>query len=283
MARLSESEEMQSSLFPLMACFIAICLCHRSKRPALKFQSPAPAARVWVDEDRPAEVSFEATGVDLPEAGYIILYINGREIAQKFERNQNAISFPELDEGVYNLEIKLFDRSGKYSEVSASTAFAARRYLELMVHEDYPVSAEGPRADGSLARMPGLQEWDYVTSPDAVGSATARLHALWTQKLAIAANGSAADAADAAAADAAADRVFSAYREFHRSIMADPTLWASNQFLVYRTMDRGLGNQLESLVSAFAMALLTNRVFLVDSTLVHHLFRRAPARGGSKE
>jgi hypothetical protein len=224
------------------------------------------------------EISFEASGVRLPENGYILLYVNGREINQRFAKSQNTIAIPELDEGTYSLEIRLFDRQGKYTEISATTAFMARRYLELMVHEDYPVSAEGPRADGSVDRMPGLQEWDYSTSADPERSPGARLRALWAHRLSAAANRSSTDAAAAAAADVAADGVFDAYREFHARIMADPALWRSNQFLVYRTMDRGLGNQLESLVSAFAMALLTNRVFLVDSTLVHHLFRPVAAR-----
>jgi len=29
-----------------------------------------------------------------------------------------------------------------------------------MEHEDYPVAAESPRADGSLAHMPGVEDWD---------------------------------------------------------------------------------------------------------------------------
>ena len=217
---------------PLLLVKLSLSI-HAKSEPSIKFTSPAPAARVWVDEEHPVEVAFQARGIRLPDEGYMLLYINGREIPQRFERAQNAVSLPDLDEGSYTIEVKLFNRQGEFAEVSASSAFLARRYLELMVHEEYPVSAEGPRSDGSLGHLPGLQEWDHSTAADPPGSPAARLRELWERRL--------GGGEDGAAADAAADGVFRAYREFHGRIMADPALWASNSFLVYRTMDRGLG------------------------------------------
>ena len=56
-----------------------------------------------------------------------------------------------------------------------------------------------------------------------------------------------------------ASKIFKVYAEFHEQVMANASLWSSNNFVIYRTMDRGMGNQLESLVSSYVLALLTNR------------------------
>ena len=188
---------------PLLLVKLSLSI-HAKSEPSIKFISPAPAARVWVDEEHPVEVAFQARGIRLPDEGYMLLYINGREIPQRFERAQNAVSLPDLDEGSYTIEVKLFNRQGEFAEVSASSAFLARRYLELMVHEEYPVSAEGPRSDGSLGHLPGLQEWDHSTAADPPGSPAARLRELWERRLGGGEDSAAADAARPKTASGAA-------------------------------------------------------------------------------
>jgi len=187
----------------------------------------------------------------------------------------------ELDDRNYKLEARFFDKRDRPTEHVASVTLMARRYLELMEHEEYHVSAEGPRGDG-FDGMTGLDEWEIEDSGTRFSSVASdmkelKFDVLWKD-----------DSEDLRMLKSRwasrlsyeqirqGDEILSAYSDFHRQVMKDKSLWRSNNFLIYRTMDRGLGNQLESLVSAFAMALLTNRVFLVDSTTIHHLLRPPP-------
>lgn len=56
--------------------------------------------------------------------------------------------------------------------------------------------------------------------------------------------------------------VFADYIKFHREMMARPL--EKQRILLYHAPDEGLGNRLEGLVSAFALAVVTKRAFIVD-------------------
>jgi xyloglucan fucosyltransferase len=57
---------------------------------------------------------------------------------------------------------------------------------------------------------------------------------------------------------------------FKTSLVSSP---APSLFLISLSCQLGLGNQLETLVSSFVLALLTERIFLVDGATVHHLLQ----------
>jgi xyloglucan fucosyltransferase len=85
-------------------------------------------------------------------------------------------------------------------------------------------------------------------------------------------------------------------RDWHNEVMASPSSFKSAKFLIFKTSlvtspplpfitkqlcllssspscQLGLGNQLETLVSSFVLAILTERIFLVDGATVHHLLQ----------
>jgi hypothetical protein len=64
------------------------------------------------------------------------------------------------------------------------------------------------------------------------------------------------------------------YASWHNSIMANEASQSTAQYVIARHFPTsGLGNLLQSLVSSFLLAVLTNRVFLHDSLLIHRLVR----------
>jgi hypothetical protein len=64
------------------------------------------------------------------------------------------------------------------------------------------------------------------------------------------------------------------YALWHAAVMGNATAMASAQFVVARHFPTsGLGNMLQSLVSSFLLAVLTQRIFLHDSLFMTHLLR----------
>lgn len=271
----------------LIAC-VVVCSNAEQER-TIQFLAPPDGSRLWVDDEHPVVLRFDISGLSLPQDGSVGLVVNGADTGHRIAAPPFQAVMAEVEDRFFTVEAVLFDRNGARTEISGQTSFFTRRALELMEHSDYPVAAESPRADGSVVAMPGLDDWDTdiaglafydsaVSSassahPGSGGSAGGAqlesrdplevLRSRWAKSL--------------SREEVMQGRgIFEAYAAFHAQVLSQPALWRSNSFLVYRTMDRGLGNQLESLVSAFAMAMLTNRVFLVDSTTVHHLFRPPP-------
>lgn len=237
--------------------------------PTVQILEPQDLSRLWVDEEHPVEIRLKAgPGADFNGGEHIRITVNGRDSGAEIRSTEQRLKIDTLDDGIHVIVAQLFDAGGRPKGVAARSTFYARMYLELIEHGDYPIAAEAPRGDGSVAKMPGIEEWDMGAGWNEWGEQTE------DERLVRQAWG-------ARAGDAGrpwdASQIFRVYADFHHQVMSNRSLWLTNDFLIYRTMDRGMGNQLESLVSAYVLALLTNRVFLVDSTTIHHVLK--PPRG----
>jgi hypothetical protein len=121
-------------------------------------------ARLWVDDEHPVVLKFELEGISLPRDGAVGMIVNGGDTGHRFTAPPYQVSMVEVEDRFFTVEAVLFDRNGARTEVQGQTTFFTRRALEFMEHTDYPVAAESPRADGSVAGMPGIEEWDNDVS-----------------------------------------------------------------------------------------------------------------------
>lgn len=275
---------------------------------------PRNLARLWVDEEHPVEIRLHVEPEGEPWRGHVRISVNGRDSGVRVESVSQQLKIDALDDGIHVMVAQMFDDGGRPIGRPGMSTFYSRRYLELIEHEDYPISAEAPRADGSANGMPGIEEWDLgaggwddwaedtedeLLVREAWGRRSGTNDKPWNAR-----------------------NIFRVYAEYHQQVghsgivilccfspceqlpktcilhscgqilsfsfghlcvpawaqyclsaldaflqpniaspqvMSNRTLWSNNDFLIYRTMDRGMGNQLESLVSAYVFALLTNR------------------------
>ena len=170
--------------------------------------------------------------------------------------------------GLHNVTAQLYDSNGMARGPPSTSFFDVRMYTER-THERFPsCRAEAPITDDKGPdEMPGISAyhvgWEGWDDWSEQMEDERMVRAKWGRK---------SGAGDEPWNERA---VFRQYADFHHEVMANPKLWTSSKvkFLIWRQLG-GLGNAILSLVSAYAFALVTNRVLLVDSPVMHHLLKR---------
>ncbi|EKX49045.1 hypothetical protein GUITHDRAFT_151594 [Guillardia theta CCMP2712] len=152
--------EMRPGSSMLLLLLLLVSSCHGQPGVKLAFTSPQDGSRVWIDEEHPLKISIDVSGAKFPQDGSIALFVNGHDTGQRLSKPPFEVAMTELDDRNYRIDARFFDKKDRPTEHVASVTFMARRYLELMEHEEYHVSAEGPRGDG-FDGMAGLESWEW--------------------------------------------------------------------------------------------------------------------------
>lgn len=131
--------------------------------PSIRFSSPEDGSTVSVGEDMPVTIAFDVVGAALPLAGHVGIFFNGRDSGARLVKPPFSVSIADIDEGKWAVRAVLFDAGGHETGAEAVVNFMAKPFLELMVHDDFPIAAEHPRSgDPSMNDLPGIASWEDV-------------------------------------------------------------------------------------------------------------------------
>jgi hypothetical protein len=199
---------------------------------------------------RSIDLTFQASGIN--EGMNFAVYINGKDAGIKLTARSEPITLhiTDLPNGLHVFEVQVLDSA---KNVIANAVHKAQKwilpervqYLNFSVH---PVSWTNNQSDTVDA---------VEMERDAIDDAHVRnfFGDLWAD--------------DSESHIERSDPLFLEYEEFHRSTIANLSSWTDESigFLILRTSNVGLGNQLQALVSFFALALVTRRILLIDATM----------------
>ena len=234
---------------------------------------PKNLSRLWLDSyaNEPLRISVMV----VPDSHqHLRISIDGTEIGfpdisawDKHSRQRLDVEFPIqfLSAGKHNVTAQFHDSDGTARGTASTSFFDTRVYSTRERFGTYCAAAPIPDDDSGPDEMPGMsdfhvgwegwEDWWEQTEEERT------VRAKWGRR---------SGAGDEPWNERA---VFRQYADFHHEVMSNRGLWKSSKFLIWRQIG-GLGNAILSLVSAYVYALVTNRVLLVDSNVLHHLLQR---------